>query len=873
MGEVYLANDTRLDRDVAIKVLPSHLAEDQTFRARFEREAKTLSHLNHPHVCALYDVGYDAGTTFLVMEHLEGETLASRIARRSTPESPGLPVNEAIRIAIEIASALDAAHSRRITHRDLKPGNVMLTKTGAKLLDFGLAKAHAIMSLAGNTATAGPTVNAPTDTPVTAEGTILGTYQYMAPEQLEGGVADARTDIFAFGALLHEMITGRKAFQGSTPASVIGSILKDDPPPLSSIQKHAPSSLDFVVRKCLAKDPDERWQSARDVMSQLEWIAQQTGSPPTGSQSAAVPAAGRFAPRPRREFLAWTVVALLGTVMATQIVQSVYRGAPNRESDVRFEIATPDGTPFGLSISPDGRFIAFVAKARSSNSNVVWLRALAATQPQPLPGTVGAWTLFWSPDSRSIGFGAATKLKRVDIAGGVARTICDVPTGVAGAAWNPDNTILFSTGVVLFRVGADGGQPTAISALDQSRGETAHQYPAFLPDGRHFVYAIRSIVPENGGVFVASLDAKDRTRLLDTVSQAAYAAPGYLIYQRSGSLMAQPFDAARLRLTGPVIRIADAVTVHPYAGLAAFDVSASGPIVYRTGEAGVPRQLQWFDRTGKPLERIGQPWLIWSLALSPDERRVAFSRPDPESGRNDIWMIELATGVPTRVTFDPAHDDDPAWTPDGLALSFWSDRNGKYGIYRKTIGSSVDALLYESSTPTYLGDWSRDGNFLLYHNVHGILALPMIGPREPRRLIDSPHTKDEPHFSPDGKWVAYQSDESGAPEVYVASFPEFDKRRPVSLGGGGVPWWRADGGELFYMSTDGKVMSVAIKPGPAPEFGAPAALFQSPVERPSLVSAQYVVTRNGQRFLIAGAPPGMIAPITVVLDWTRLLPH
>jgi serine/threonine protein kinase/Tol biopolymer transport system component len=870
MGEVYRAKDTRLERTVAIKVLATRLATDQQFRERFEREAKTLSHLNHPHVCTLYDVGHAAGTAFLVMEYLDGETLAARLANRSGLEEGGLPLNEAIKIAIEIASALDAAHRLGITHRDLKPGNVMLTKAGAKLVDFGLAKGRAGSSVHPNN-TALLTRSAPSpghDAPLTEKGTILGTFQYMAPEQIEGQDADARTDVFAFGALVHEMVTGRMAFQGKTQAGLIGSILKDDPPPISSIQKASPPALDFVIGKCLAKDPDDRWQSARDVMSQLEWIAQ--GS---GSQMTTTATSGQTSKIRRREHLAWLIAGGLAVLLAIAVGTGAYVARPPEKPDVRFEIPTPSASQFEMTISPDGRLVAFVARAPDRNSNVLWLRPLASTQAQPLRGTDGAAAPFWSPDSRTIGFAADSRtLKRVDAAGGLPRSVCDIPPPHDfSGTWNEENTIVFSTGVALLRVAAEGGQSTAIATLDRTRSETTLSDPTFLPDGHHFVYSVQSTDPANTGVYVRSLESPDRTRLLDAVSTAAYVEPGYLIYQSSGALIAQPFDMDGLRLNGTPARIAASVTVIPEDGSAAFAVSASGSLVYRTGEAGQPIQLQWFDRTGKPLERIGEPGLFRGLALSPDETRVAMTRRSPERGRSDVWTVQLSTGVSTRVTFDPASDDDAVWSPDGLTLAFWSDRNGKYGIYRRTLGSSADIVVYESSTPTYLGNWSRNGKFLLYHNVQGIVALPMTGPREPLRLIESPYAKDEPHFSPDGQWFAYNSNESGAFEVYVASFPAAEKRRQVSLGGGGVPWWRADGRELFYMSRDGKLMAVPVTPGPAPEFGIPTVLFQTPLSSPLLISAQYVVADNGQRFLLAVPARTTTTSITVVLDWTKLL--
>jgi serine/threonine protein kinase/Tol biopolymer transport system component len=870
MGEVYRARDTRLDRIVAIKILPPQLRQSPELQARFEREARLVSQLAHPNICMLHDVGRQDTVDFLVMEYVEGESLAARL------EKGRVPFTQALEIGIDIAAALAHAHRQGIVHRDLKPSNVMLTKTGAKLLDFGIAKAHANpASLAPDSSlsTRNPRFQAPDATKLTATGTILGTVQYMAPEQVEGRLADARADIFALGGVIHEILTGGKAFQGQTQASIIGAILRDDPPPISSIQPLSPPALDFVVRKCLAKAPDDRWQSAHDVMSQLAWIAHGNVS-----QAAEPSRSGLFATIWRRETLTWTLVGALIGMSALAAGMHVV-GAPRaKDIDVRFEIPTPHATPFSLSISPDGSLVAYVARAPDSNNNVLWLRPLATTVARPVPGTEGAWMPFWSPDSRTVGFGARGTIKRVDTTAGVPRTVCEVPgADYFGGTWNQDNTILFSSGVAILRVAAEGGQPAPVTTLDRSRGEAAHRYPAFLPDGRHFLFSIVSSDPAIAGVYVGTPDVSDRKRVLDVVSVSAYAEPGFLIYQRSGALMAQPFDRTRLLAGGTPVRIAESVVValvtavHRFAGQAAFGVSASGAIIYRTGEAGNRFvRLQWFDRTGKPLDEVGQPGVFWGLTLSPDEKRVAVTRQDAELGR-DIWTVDLSTGLSTRVTSDPANEDDAAWTDGGRTLTFWSDRNRKYSIYKSTLGSSGESVLYQSPTPVYLGDWSRDGKYLLAHDVQSILALPKVGPREFLRLTNSSANKDEPHFSPDGQWVAYSSDESGRSEVYVASFPAFDQRRLVSLGGGGVPWWRADGRELFYMSPEGKLMSVPAEPGSL-EFSTPTMLFQTPIEAPSLISAQYVVAGDGQRFLLA-VPAGTIAPITVALDWTKLLTH
>jgi serine/threonine protein kinase/Tol biopolymer transport system component len=870
MGEVYRARDTRLDRIVAIKILPPQLRQSTELRARFEREARLVSQLAHPNICTLLDIGREGEIDFLVMEYVEGESLAARL------DHGRLPLNHALLIGVDIAAALAHAHRQGIVHRDLKPSNVMLTKTGAKLLDFGIAKAHAGLStLASKSSlpTHTPPYRAHDAPPLTATGAIIGTLQYMAPEQVEGQGADARADIFALGAVIYEIVTGRKAFQGKTQASIIGSILRDDPPPVSSIQKLSPPALDFVVNKCLAKDPDDRWQSAHDVMSQLEWIARGSASQVTARSPSVW-----FTTIWRRETLAWMLVGMLTVLSAVAVGMYVNVAPLDKELDVRFEIPAPQATGYSLSISPDGRLVAYVARAPDGGNNtLLWLRPLAATVARPLPGTDGASAPFWSPDSRSIAFGAGGTIKRVDIAAGSPRTVCPVPgADYFGGTWSPDNTIVFSSGLALLRVAAEGGQPTPITTLDPNRGETAHRYPAFLPDGRHFTYLILSTDPANAGVYVGAPDFTDRRRVLDAISVSAYAEPGFLIYQSSGALMAQPFDATRLGVEGMPVRIAESVAVpfvtavHRFAGLAAFAVSASGAIIYRNGEEpNLSANLEWFDRTGKPLDKIGQPGVFWGLALSPDERRVALTRQDAQQGR-DVWTVDLSTGVSTRMTFDAASEDDAAWTADGQALTFWSDRNGKYGIFETRLGSSAEDVVYQSSTPIYLGDWSHDGKYLLAHTVQSILALPKAVPKEHLRLIDSPASKDEPHFSPDARWVAYSSDESGMPEVYVASFPQFDKRRPVSLGGGGVPRWRADGRELFYMSPDGKLMSVPVDLGSL-EFGTPKMLFETPIQSPSLISAQYVVTKDGQRFLLA-VPLGTTAPITVVLDWTKLLP-
>jgi Tol biopolymer transport system component len=755
-----------------------------------------------------------------------------------------------------------------IVHRDLKPANVMLTRSGVKLLDFGLAKQASAVAAAGAGDDAMPTRSSPPGPeaePLTARGTILGTFQYMAPEQIESQPADGRSDIFAFGAVLYEMITGVRAFHGKTQASLIGSILKDEPPAMSTLQAFSPPALDFLVRKCLAKDPEDRWQSARDVVSQLEWIAQ------SGSQATAVTATAKRGAR-FHHHLGWFMAAALA--IALPMVTWFVSHRPVDSRDVRFLIAVPESTnPYLASVSPDGRIVAFVAVAQIGEQPRLWVRPFDATEARPLPGTDNAWSPFWSPDSRTIGFGAGGVLWRIDALAGTPRRLCDVPPPVdfSGGTWNQDDTIVFSSGTGLYRVDATGGQPVSLTTPDPTREETAHWFPSFLPDGKHVLFMASGTTPENSRVDVLTLDSASRTRVIDTSSMVAYVEPGYLIYQAAGTLMALPFDAGRLRARGPAIVIGEKVLANA-SGRAAFAVSANGTLVYKAPSPRPPAQLQWFDRKGAPLQHVIPEFWGSGLALSPDEKRLAYRLQDPATGTDNIWIVELASGVPTRITNDSSDEEDPAWTPDGRALLYWSDRAGKNGLYRRTLGSSTDELLYESPAPVFLGDVARDGTYVLTHDVRSIGALALLERRPLRKLFEAKSIKDEPHFSPDKRWVAYSSDETGRLEVWVASFPSFDGRRQVSLGGGGVPWWNANGRELFYLSLDRKLMAVPVQSGPDPTFGAPTTLFETSIEAPTFIEAQYVVSGDGQRFLVAAqtAKPSASAP-TVVLDWTKLL--
>jgi len=867
MGEVYKARDTRLDRTVAIKVLPSHLSSSPEVRQRFEREAKTISALSHPHVCALYDVGNQDGVEYLVMEYLEGETLAGRLANGP------LPLERTLRHGIEIADALDCAHRQGIVHRDLKPGNVMLTKSGVKLLDFGLAKAIAPSS-------ALPLTSLPTQaSPVTQEGTILGTFQYMAPEQLEGKDADGRTDIFAFGATLYEMATGRKAFSGATQASLISAILRDDPQPISRIQTMSPPALDRVVKTCLAKDPEDRWQSAADIKRELGWVAE---GPPVG-----VPGTAATAWR-NRERVAWAVsgillLALLGSLAA---LLRIARSQPAAAPVTRFSILPPGKSTFTApgetassqpALSPDGRALAFVAYA--GGRHLIWIRPLGSLTAQALDGTEYGSYPFWSPDGQSLGFFAHGELMRIAVSGGPPQTLCDASAG-RGAAWSRDGVIVFTPtqAEALYRIPAGGGAVTPATTLDTSRGEFSHRWPSFLPDGRRFLYWTRSLKASNVGIRVGSLDSKDVTSLLPADGMAAYAWQGHLLFVRQGALLAQPFDPRSMKLSGEPLRVAEPLGFGSPPGYATFSVADSGVLAYVPG-VSPNRELVWFDRGGKELGSVGEPGIYISPALSPDEKRVAVGVRDPRAGSADIWLVDLARGIRSRFTFDPANETTARWSPDGSRVVFSSNREGFTNFYEKSSsGAGEEKPVFRSDQDKFLTDLSQDGRFLAYHTAGprtgwDVWVLPLSGDRKPIPFVQTEFSDAQGQFSPDGKWLAYASDESGIFEVYVRTFPARGGKWQVSTSGGTQPQWRRDGKELFYLSEEARLMAVEVKADSTFEASAPKQLFQARFPTASAPFGRtYTVTSDGQRFLVTRLmEEDRAIPITVVLNWTSEL--
>jgi Tol biopolymer transport system component len=858
MGEVYRARDTRLDRVVAIKVLPAHLAENPALRQRLEREAKAISSLSHPHICPLYDIGHEDGVDYLVMEFIDGETLADRLA------TGPLPLDESLKIGIQIADALEKAHRQGIIHRDLKPGNIMLTGSGAKLLDFGLAKAESSMGGDDEDLTRTPTVSQP----LTAAGTVLGTYQYMAPEQLEGKEVDSRTDIFSLGAVLFEMVTGRRAFAGASQASLIGAIMHEAPPPISTIQPMTPPAFDRVVQTCLAKDPEERWQTAHDVKLQLQWISE--GGSVVGLPA---PVAAR---RKSRERSAW-IAAAAAAVAAVVFAVGFFLRTPPAPRQVRFEIAPiPELSQVGSPrLSPDGLHLAFHGIDGDGNSQI-WLRDLASLEARPIAGTEGAGTgaenesrPFWSPDSRYIGFFVGTKLKKVPISGGPAQTICEAAG--ADGSWGSNGEIVFdgSAADPLWRVSASGGVAKPEVLPSEIEGVTSVGWPEFLPDGRRLLYVAE---PDAGAatLMLHTLGEKNDVELTPADSRVQYAEPGYLLYVLDNMLVAHPFDADKGELTGEPMPLADNIGANAV-GLADFSASSDRTLAFRSGDSG-GRQLRWFDRDGRQSGELGAAADFRNFRLSPDGRRLAAGILDTASGNLDLWIYDLERGTASRFTFAAGNDAGPLWTPDGQDL-IYTTVGDDISLLRKSVtGTGAPEALLTSDRNLMAGDISPDGKFLLYMTSGGetswdIMALALDGSGETFPVLDSEFVEVRPSFSPDGKWFAYNSNESGKIEVYVRQFPGPGGQWQISTDGGTEPMWSADGREIFYIDSGRNLVSVPVTTGATLEAGLPETLFDPPIY-PVTQRERYSVTRDGQRFLLLSTTSGIaVRPTTVVLNW------
>jgi len=858
MGEVYSARDTRLDRSVAIKVIPSHLSGSPELKARFEREARTISSLNHPNICILHDVGHEGGVDYLVMEHLDGESLAERLERGP------LSMAEILRYGREITDGLDKAHRSGIVHRDLKPGNIMITKGGAKLLDFGLARGTE-PSRAPVDLTQSPTMSRP----LTAEGSIVGTFQYMAPEQLEGKEADVRSDLFALGTVFYEMATGRKTFEGKTQAGLIASILKEEPRPLSEVAPMTPPGLDRLVKALLAKDPEERIQTAREVLLHLRWIQE-------GGSQVGVPVRVSVL-RKRRERLAW---ALAGVFLIAALATSamLVRSKPARPQLLRFEISQPTevNRMAAPRVSPDGRYVAFQG-VDAVGVTRIWLRPLDSMTARPLEGTEGAVRPpFWSPDSKSLGFMSGGHLKKVDIAGGAPIAIAEARTGSDGS-WSPAGFILYDGGGAdpIYKVPASGGTPTVAVPADSSAGSAGVGWPEFLPDGKHFLYLN---VTSPSTLMLGSIDSDKRTPIGPCETRVLYAPPGFLIFSRGGTLMGQQFDASKAKLSGDPFPVAERVEGTPV-GDADFSVSRNGILTHLLGQPLPDGAFTWIDRSGRKLGTIGSSGSMATIALSPDGKRIATRIFDKETRTRDIWTLDIGRGLATRFTFDTGNENFPLWSPDGSRIAYIWNNPKKPGIYgRNSSGAGGTELIYDTGAGAILSDWSSDGRYLMYENVvsaesrSDLFIVPLQGERKASPFIQDRFDETQGRFSPDGRWVAYVSDESGRPEVYVQTFPDHTGKWQISTLGGNDPEWRGDSKELYYLSPDLKMNVVAVRTEGGFEVGNPTVLFDARVVLPETTFRHYAVTGDGQRFLLL-APMGEEKPAStaVVVNWMSTL--
>jgi serine/threonine protein kinase/Tol biopolymer transport system component len=891
MGEVYLAEDTRLNRKVALKLLPDYFTKDQERVRRFEQEARAAGMLNHPNILTIYDIGTHDGAPYIVSELLEGETLRECLGTHAS--SVLLSQHKAVDYATQIARGLSAAHEKGIVHRDLKPENLFITSDGrVKILDFGLAKLKP------------PELTGQVDSQVSTEvqhthpGVVLGTVAYMSPEQVRGEPVDHRSDIFSFGAILYEMLSGKRAFRRATMAETMTAILKEEPPELTETAREPPATagrcgrremispqLERIVRRCLEKKPERRFQTASDLGFALETLS----SPSAGSESSLVAKEAGWKPALPggwREIIAWIVAAAF--ILATLGFAWEYftRQPPGDERVMKTAILPPEKASFEhVAVSPDGRWLAFTAATGSKVQ--LWVRALDSTEAKALAGTEGAIYPFWSPDSRWIGFFASGKLKKVEVSGGLPATLCDAGV-TTGGAWSREGVILFASvgGAGLSRVSATGGEVTPVMRPDLKRQETDYLDPCFLPDGRHFLYSKFSGQKEVRGIYLGSLDGGVNERLLGDDSNAVYAPSsrdgGYLLFGREGALMAQPFDADRRQLTGEPVPVARQVAAiflgnMPSARRRNFSVSDTGVLVFDSLPNRQRSQLVWVDRRGRKTSSLDGLDNVGMLRLSPDDQRFIVTRFDFKTGGSDLWMSDATGGNVTRFTFDAANDSFPIWSPDGSRIVWASNQEGPVHLYQKAAsGSGQEALLFKSDHYKFPADWSRDGRFIIYrelnpqtkYDVWVLPVGPLSGDQKPFPFLQTEANETATVLSPDGQWMAYSSDESGRYEVYVQSFPRGGSKRQVSTDGGIGPHWRGDGKELFYHASDGKLMAVAVKGGASFEASAPVPLFEFRAGG-GVLAPYYAVTRDGQRFLLSmlgETEPN--APLTVVVNWT-----
>jgi eukaryotic-like serine/threonine-protein kinase len=861
MGEVYRASDTRLQRDVAIKVLPAEFARDAQLRARFEREARAISSLNHPNICMLFDVGTQNDVEYLVMEYLDGEPLTERLARGP------IAVSEVLRHGIEITDALDKAHRTGIIHRDLKPGNVILTRGGAKLLDFGLAKAMDA-ALVASTSPHSITAMLPNE-PLTAEGTLVGTFCYMAPEQVEYGRSDPRTDIFAFGCMLYEMLTGRRAFNAASRAGMIAQIIASDPPPISTIRPMTPVSLDRVVRTCLAKNPDDRFQTAHDVMLALQWIRDEQTNP-----SSPLPMA-RARGRMWRERAAWALALVIAIGAAIGIAMWSRREIDSLRRPITAAIVPPRGLRFVFTgdyagspvLSHDGRRVAFVAVS-PEGKRTLWVRSLEAAEPREIDGSDDAMFPFWSPDSRALGFFAHGKLKTVDAAGGAPIVVTDAPNA-RGGTWSDENVIVYTpeTRAGLYRVAANGGTPVALTT--PGGGMTTHRWPLFLPGGKSFLYlAANHFVPGSRAtaLHIRSLDGRSDRVVMQTLANVTYV-DGNLLMLRESTLVSQPFDAARGALTGTPSIVAQNVRFDASTWHGVFD-AAGRTLIYQPGGTLAGTHLVWFGRDGKNLGTIGDVAKYYDIKLSPDGHRLVTNAGEP---RADIWVIDADRDVRTRLTFEGSMNEAPVWSHDGSEIIYAArdQPTERAAIYRRRAdGNGPRQLVGRLDGDADPGAVSADGRWVavsLWRNPAApqIWAVPLIAGAQPRSLIAGDFAAHDPRISPDGRWLAYTSNESGRDEIYVVPFLGTGGKWQVTTSGGHSSRWSPDGLHLDYLTADNTLTEVDVQT--ATTFAITATRPRYRLDVNPVSSSDYDLALDGR--VIANGGEADPSPVTVVANW------
>ncbi len=879
MGEVWLAWHPRLKRRAVLKLLPARFATDADRIRRFELEALATSALNHPNILTVYDIGDYDGAPYIVAEWLEGADLRALLP----PQAELLPVRIALDYARQIAAGLAAAHEKGVVHRDLKPENLFVMGDGrVKILDFGLAKLKPLKF-------AGAAASQDTQQRLTDSGVIMGTVGYMSPEQVRGEEVDQRSDLFSFGSILYEMLAGHQAFQRGSMAETIAAILKEEPPQvteLSASNKQISPQLERVVRHCLEKKLELRFQSARDLCFALDALS---APPSAGPESAPLPQlesatlltvtenAGRT-----RLFgnarLAWlaaalavmTALAAVWLLRARAETRVTYTYLPLPEKTVSFDIS-------GAAFSPDGRRVVMVAVTEGVNR--LWLYSFDRTVPELLPGTEGAQCPFWSPNGASIGFFAQSQLKKIATSGSsLPAKLCDVPLG-AGGAWSSTGVILFApqfNGDGLWQVSESGGTATPFTKLDLAHFETGHNYPNFLPDGRHFIFFTQAGQPEYRGIRLGSLDNKQTSFLVRADTKAEYSSAGYLLLMRGRKILAQPFDPEKLLLSGDPVPVTEQVYYEAPFRYADLTVFADRMLIYRRG-GNQTSQLTWFDRSGKQLTTIDPAGDYRSMQLSPDGGQVLLDRNDPEVETSDIWQFDLLRGTQTRLTSNPGTDTYPIWSPDGSQVAFASNREGVWGIYRVSGNGKEEPLLKGDQQLLLTSDWSSDGKFIVYRQAHektglDIELLPLFGDHQPRNYLATPFYESYGVVSPDGHWLAYQSNDSGHYEIYVQSFPVPGRKMPVSKGDGMLPRWRRDGKELYYVATDDRLMAVPVKTGANFSAGTPIPLFDVGSLGRRLNRYVYDVSADGQRvLLIRQLEDASLRPLTLVQNWTEML--